>query len=251
MGENYKEFKSFAWGLGVSLFITFCVFLTYVFTVNVLKNLFPVFIPIINQENLIFLFALLVFSFFQYFVYFVVSLEKIPSNNRKKMPIKFISVIFLLLSLIFPFLVSFFYLKNVYPTFEHFFATGEPNWIVYLIFFLINHIIFFIGSLILQIKDIKQKIISDIFEFPLYFFISIFACVPLIILYFLSKIVPFFCPLCINFETGAINWLSIICIFFIYFIFSICLSLLSPWINYNLNLLFKLMQIFSFCFGRK
>ena len=40
---NDDKYKKFSFGLSVSVFITFFIFITHVFTVNVLKNLFPFF----------------------------------------------------------------------------------------------------------------------------------------------------------------------------------------------------------------
>ena len=222
---NDGEYKKFIFGLCVSAFITFFIFLTYVFTVNVIKNLFPFLTPIINQENLIFLFTFLVFSFFQYMLFWGTNLAMayfgVPSNYETEFQIdSIISFVVLFSSLFLPFFISFSYLKNIFSTFEHFFITGEPNWIVYLTIFIINHIIFFIGTLII-VNDMKnsetiEKIICGVFGVSFFGLISIFISAPLIIFYFISKILPFFSPLCINCSNGAINWFSIIGIFLLY-----------------------------------
>ena len=247
--KNNDKYKDFAWNIFVSAFITFSIFFMYIFTVNVVKKIFSFFTPIINQENLIFLIFLIIFSFVQY-LYLVGNIISEESSNKNKF--KFIiSILFLLSALVLPFFISFLYLKNIYPTFEQFFITGKPNWIVYIIFSLINYIILFIGSLILKIEDIRKKILVGIFGFPTFCVISIFVWLPFFALYFISKIVPFFNPLFVNCSNGAINWFSIIGIFLFYLILLICFSLLSPWINRNLNLLFYFINIFNYCFGGK
>ena len=242
-----KEDKSFVCVLSiyVSIFITFLIFFTYIFAINVVKNLFPVFTPIVNQENIILLFTLLIFSFFQYCVYFggTVLAERQSNNNIKKFPIKsVISFLFLLLSLIIPFFICFFYLKNLYSIFEQFFITGKINWIVYLTIFLINYIILYLGSFILKPENFIEKIISGIFGFPAFSLFSIFVSIPLIIHYFISKIVPFLYPLCLNCSTGIINWLSILGIFFIYFILFIPLLFLISGVGNFLYSVFNLIK---------
>ena len=259
--KNSEKYKYFGWNIFVSAFITFLISFIYIFTVYFVKKIFPVFTPIINQENLIFLIFLMIFSFVQYLdvagntislLLKEVQPEESLNESKLRIQIKFIiSIIFLLSSLVLPFFISFLYLKNIYPTFEQFFITGKPNWIVYLIFSLINYIILFIGGLILKIEDTKKKILVGIFGFPTFCLISIFIWIPFFVLYFISKAVPFLNPLFINCSNGAINWFSIIGIFLFCLILLICLSLLSPWINRNLNLLLYFINIFNYCLGGK
>ena len=238
---------NFGWNIFFSAFITFLISFTYIFTVNVVKKIFPFFTPIINQENLIFLIFFIIFSFVQY-LYLVGNIISEESSNKNKF--KFIiSILFLLSALVFPFFISFSYLKNIYPTFEQFFITGNPNWVVYLTFSLINYIILFIGALILKVEDIRKKILVGIFGFPTFCIISIFVWLPFFVLYFISKSVPFLNPLFVNCSNGAINWFSIIGVFLFCWILLICFSLLSPWINRNLNLLLYFINIFNYCLG--
>ena len=258
--KNNDKYKDLGWNIFLSAFITFSISFTYIFIVNVIKKIFPLFAPIINQENLIFLIFLMIFSFVQYLdvagntisLLLKVQPEKSSNESKLKIQIKFIiSIIFLLSSLVLPFFISFLYLKNIYPTFEQFFITGQPNWIVYLIFSLINYIILFIGGLILKIEDTRKKILVGIFGCPTFFVISIFIWLPFLVLYFISKAVPFLNPLFVNCSNGAINWFSIIVIFLFCLILLICFSLLSPWINRNLNLFLYFINIFNYCFGGK
>ena len=140
-------------------------------------------------------------------------------KEEKKSQIEFIiSVIFLLSSLVVPFIISFFYLKNVYPIFEQFFITGNPNWIVYLIIFLINSFILSINLFIFSIEDSIEDIIGKITTILLINLGTIILCCPLIIHYFISKSVLILSPLCIDCSTGIINWFSIISLFFLYLI---------------------------------
>ena len=202
---------------------------------------------------------LLIFSFVQYLdvagdtislLLKEVQPEELSNESKLKLQIKFIiSILFLLSSLVLPFLLSFLYLKNIYPIFEQFFITGQPNWVVYLTFSLINYIILFIGGLILKVEDTRKNILVGIFGFPTFCVISIFIWLPFFVLYFISKVVPFLNPLFVNCSNGATNWFSIIFIFLFCLILLICFSLLSPWINRNLNLLLYFINIFNYCFG--
>ena len=121
--KNNDKYKDFAWNIFVSAFITFSIFFMYIFIVNVVKKIFSFFTPIINQENLIFLIFLIIFSFVQY-LYLVGNIISEESSNKNKF--KFIiSILFLLSALVLPFFISFLYLKNIYPTFEQFFITDR------------------------------------------------------------------------------------------------------------------------------
>ena len=258
--DTYIDFKQFIilFAIILSTLMTISIFITYIFTVNIVKNFIPILTPIINQENLIFLFFLISFSLIHYICgtwRLILSFSWKWKKEERESQIKFIiSILFLLSSLFLPFFMSFFYLKNIFPTFEQFFITGNPNWIVYLTFYFFSAVILSINSSILReysTEKIVNKIINIVNDFFLINFGAILLCCPLIIHYFLSKEMPFFSPLCVNFSNGAINWFSIIGIFIFCLILLICLSLLSPWINRNLNLLLYFINIFNYCLGGK
>ena len=56
--DTYIDFKQFiiSFALILSTLMTISIFITYIFTVNIVKNFISILTPIINQENLIFLF---------------------------------------------------------------------------------------------------------------------------------------------------------------------------------------------------
>lgn len=197
--DDNSDFKQFiiSFTLILSTLMTISIFITYIFAVNVVKNFIPILTPIINQENLIFLFFLISFSLIHYICgtwRLILSFSWKWKKEERESHIKFIiSVIFLLSSLVVPFIISFFYFKNVYPIFEHFFITGNQNWIVYLIIFFINSIILSINLFIFSIKDIIGKITTIL----LINLGIIILCSPLIIHYFISKSVLILSPLCI------------------------------------------------------
>ena len=202
----------------LSILISSVIFFTFIFTFLIVKNFIPVLLPIVNQENLIFLCFFLMFSLIQYIYGTYIYMIRWERDSKKE-KIR-ISVIFLLLSLVLPFLISFFYIKNIYPVFEQFFITGNPNWIVYFTILFINFIILSINLVILDYEDSIYKIMYIFEIFPLIIFGSVLSCIPLIIHYFISKSVPYFSPLCLNCSTGVINWYSLISLFFIYLILS-------------------------------
>ena len=218
--DTYIDFKQFIilFALILSTLMTISIFITYIFTVNIVKNFISILTPIINQENLIFLFFLILFSLIHYICgtwRLILSFSWKWKKEERESHIKFIiSVIFLLSSIVVPFIISFFYLKNVYPIFEQFFITGNPNLIVYLIIFFITSIILSINLFIFSIEDIVGKITTIL----LINLGTIILCCPLIIHYFISKSVLILSPLCIDCSTGVINWFSIISLFFIYLI---------------------------------
>ena len=56
--DTYIDFKQFiiSFALILSTLITISIFIIYIFTVNIFKYFISILTPIINQENLIFLF---------------------------------------------------------------------------------------------------------------------------------------------------------------------------------------------------
>ena len=222
--------------ISIFIFMAILIFLIYILIADIVKNFIPILTPIINQENILFLIFLLLFSF----IYYIHGAGEVIDGlywkkEKKQLKVKFIiSILFLLSSLFLPFFMSFFYLKNIFPTFEQFFITGNPNWIVYLTFYFFSAVILSINSSILReyaTEKIVNKIINIVNDFFLINFGAILLCCPLIIHYFLSKEMPFFSPLCVNFSNGATNCFSIISLFFIYLIFFIPLYLLFSLTN--------------------